>query len=158
MVACSKVERLSHKELRQRGFLEGCDADDLKDFVQTGLQFPSFLQNRDEQVSAHGGPDLDAHRILRVAHKTTDTEMLLDPAEEQLDLPARPIQLRDLQSRSREQVGEENQRQVLRRIAVADPAQRRRITPLRGVVAQLNGLIAAQPSESVDWPALCDVV
>src|ERR1039458_4100407 len=126
----------------ERDFLEWCDADDLKDFVQTRLQFQSLLQDGDEQVGAHRGPDLNAHSVFRIADKAPDAEVLLDPAEKQFDLPASPVQLGDLQGRSGEQVGEENQREFLRGVAVADPAQWGRVAPFRRIVAQLNRLIA----------------
>src|SRR4051794_40077642 len=43
--------------------------------------------------------DLDRHRALAGGVEMTDPQQLLDPAEEQLDRPAAPIQRRDLLGR-----------------------------------------------------------
>src|SRR5215212_3813700 len=53
--------------------------------------------------------DLDRHRALAGAVEMADPQQLLDPAEEQLDRPAAPIQRRDLLGRRIEVVGEQSQ-------------------------------------------------
>ena len=125
------VHGLSGKEFRQRCFLEWRDADDLQDFVQAWFEIPGLLQNCDEQIGAHGSPDLNAHGVGRIADKMMDAEVLFDPAEEQFDLPAGAIQLGDLEGRGGEQIGEKDQRARVGGIAVTDPAQRRRVAALR---------------------------
>ena len=45
------------------------------------------LDDGDQHVGGHGAPDLRLHGILAVADETFDAQMLLDPLEEQLDLP-----------------------------------------------------------------------
>ena len=117
-----EIHGWSGKEFRQRYFLEWRDADDLKDFVQTWFPLPGFLQNGDEQIGAHRGPDLNAPRVGRIADKVADAEMLFAPAEEQFDLPAGAIQLGNLEGRGGEQIGEKDQRASVRGIAVSDPA------------------------------------
>ena len=57
------------------------------------MQMQAFFQNGDEQVNGDGAPDLGAHRVGAGAIKGFDTQMLLDPFEEQFDLPAATIQL-----------------------------------------------------------------
>jgi len=47
------------------------------------------------------------HRVLVRAEKRLDAQMLLDPFEEQLDLPTAFVELGDGQSRKLEVVGEE---------------------------------------------------
>src|SRR5258707_6271249 len=41
-----------------------------------------------QQISDHGGEDLQADRVLGAAEELAKLQMLLDPAEQQLDLPA----------------------------------------------------------------------
>ena len=47
-----------------------------------------LLDDGDEHVGADGAPDLRLHRVLAGAQKLFNSKMLLDPFEEQLDLPA----------------------------------------------------------------------
>ena len=69
-------------------------------------QLEPFLQNSDQHVSADRDPDLRLHGVLAGAEKRLDAQVLLDPLEEQLDLPALPIQLRDESGRQCEVVGQ----------------------------------------------------
>lgn len=48
----------------------------------------TFFDDSDEYVSTDRDPYLRLHSILAGAQKGLDTQMLLDPLEEQLDLPA----------------------------------------------------------------------
>lgn len=57
------------------------------------------------QADAHGDPDLGHHRVLAVAQKGLDFEVLLDSLEEQFDLPARLVDLSDRAGRQAEVVG-----------------------------------------------------
>jgi hypothetical protein len=69
----------------------------------------TFFQNGDEQVNGDGAPDLGAHGVRAGAIKGFDAQMLLEPFEEQFDLPAAMIELDDGQSRQGEVVGQEDQ-------------------------------------------------
>jgi hypothetical protein len=84
----------------------------------------AFFQNRDEQVDGDGRPDLDAHRVWRGAVKGFDAQRLLDPFEEEFDLPTAAIALGDGQRRHGEVVGQEDQRLASFWIAIADAAER----------------------------------
>ena len=84
----------------------------------------TFFQNRDEQVSGDGAPDLGAHRVGRGAVKDFDARMLLDPFEEEFDLPAAAIELGDGQRRDGEVVGQEDQPLAGLGIAITDAPQR----------------------------------
>lgn len=46
------------------------------------------LEVSQQQIDAHGHPNLRHHRILAGVQEGLDLEVLLDPLEEQLDLPA----------------------------------------------------------------------
>lgn len=53
------------------------------------------LDDGDEHVGADGAPDLRLHGVLARAQKFLDPQMLLDPLEEQLHLPAALVQSGD---------------------------------------------------------------
>lgn len=60
--------------------------------MQTIGQSETFFGNSDQHVSADRDPDLRLDRVLGRTKKCLDPQMLLDPFEEQFDLPALPIQ------------------------------------------------------------------
>ena len=60
--------------------------------MKTMRQSKTFFGNRDQHVSADCDPDLRLDRVLGSTKKCLDPQMLLDPFEEQFDLPALSIQ------------------------------------------------------------------
>ena len=56
-------------------------------------QMQAFLGNGDQHVSADCNPDLRLDRVLVGAIKRLDAQMLLDPFEKQLDLPALAVKI-----------------------------------------------------------------
>ena len=104
----------------------------------------TFLQDGDEQINGDGAPDLDAHGVLTRAVEGFDAQMLLDPFEEQFDLPAALIQLRDGQRWHSEVVGQKDQMLAGLGIAIADAAQRVGIMSPGIVASQYHGLIKEQ--------------
>ena len=62
--------------------------------MKTVRQMQAFLGNGDQHVSADCNPDLRLDRVLVGAIKRLDAQVLLDPFEEQFDLPALSIQVR----------------------------------------------------------------
>ncbi len=53
------------------------------------------LEVSQQQVDAHGHPNLGHRRILADSQEGLDLEVLLDPFEEQFDLPTLLINVRD---------------------------------------------------------------
>jgi len=78
-----------------RETLEDIDAQNLEQSVEAGLQGEALFDDGDEYVDRHRNPDLRLHRVLRNADKAFDAQVLLDPFEKQLDLPAIAIELGD---------------------------------------------------------------
>ena len=74
--------------------------------MKTVGQIQAFLGNGDQHVSADRNPDLRLDRVLGGSVKRLDPQMLFDPLEEQLDLPALAIQVRDQLGFEREVVGQ----------------------------------------------------
>ena len=76
--------------------------------------------------------------------------MLLDPFEEQLDLPTASIEFGDREGRQREVVGEKDQRLVGLGILEPNASQRRREALARIEAREDDSLIADQPGGAVD--------
>jgi len=104
----------------------------------------TFFQNGDEQIDGDGRPDLDPHGVGRRAVKGFNAQMLLDPFEEQFDLPTTAIELGDGQRRDGEVVGQEDQHLASFWIAIPDAAQRDGIIALGVKAGQHHGLVETQ--------------
>jgi hypothetical protein len=81
------------KCLQERGVLEERDAQDLQDFAQTAVEFQLLLREGHQHVHAHGNPDLRLDGVDRRPLECPDAKVLLEPLQEQLDLPAALVQL-----------------------------------------------------------------
>ncbi len=74
------------KEFSDGGF-EDTEAEYLESLVVR-----AFFEDGHQGINANGGPELGAHGIGTGAIEHLDAQMLFEPAEEQLDLPALLIQ------------------------------------------------------------------
>ena len=127
----------------------------------------TLFQEGDAQMDGDGRPDLGAHGVGTRAVTGFAAPMLLDPLEEQFDLPATVIQRRAGQRGHGEVVGQKDQRLAGVRIAIADAPQRRGIIFL-GLPARCDdGLVEAQAGgfvhraevatgEAEVFPGACD--
>jgi hypothetical protein len=77
--------------------------------VHALLGTEGLVENGDEQVGAHGDPDLRLHCVFAGAVEGLDSQVLFEPFEEQLDLPTCLIDFRDDDGLDLEVVGEEDQ-------------------------------------------------
>ncbi len=114
----------------------------------------TFFQNGDEQINGDGTPDLGAHRVGTGAIKSFDAQMLLDPFEEQFDLPASAIELGDGQCRDGEVVGQKDQPLAGLGIAITDATQRVGIIVLGLQAGHHDGLVEAQAGGFVHGPGV----
>jgi hypothetical protein len=57
------------------------------------LKMQTFLRNGDQQVGRYGNPDLRLDGVLAGAKEHLDSQMLLDPFEEQFHLPTLAVQV-----------------------------------------------------------------
>ena len=89
--------------------MERIDAQVLGDFAQARIAPQFFFENGDEQVHAHRDPDLSLHRVVGVAVKVLDPQMLLDPFEEDLHPPPTSVELGNRQCWQIEVVGEKDE-------------------------------------------------
>ena len=107
----------------------------------------TFFDDGDEHVSSDSDPYLRLDRILAGTQKGFDTQMLLDPFEEQFDLPALLVKRRDHLWLEREIVGQKCD--ALPRVVLDDDApQRCGIAFARIKDRQHTGLIAQDVARS----------
>ena len=85
---------VSGKRLIYEDFLEERDRENLEQRVERGLEGKALLDDCDEDVDRDGDPDLGLHRIFGCPEEPFDPQMLLDPFEEQFDLPAAFVERR----------------------------------------------------------------
>ena len=83
------------EEVDERAALEGRLGDEAGDGLEAEPGSGPDLREPQQQVGDQRGDDLDAHRILAGAEEVPDLQVLLDPLEEQLDLPAPLVERRD---------------------------------------------------------------
>jgi hypothetical protein len=113
-----------------------------------------FFDNGHQHVNGDGSPDLNLDGILGGSIERFDTKMLLDPFEEEFDLPAALIELRDGRRWECEVVGQEDQPFVLGNIEIANTSQFVGVS-LAGVKSlQDNDLIGLDPCRLVDRPRI----
>ena len=77
--------------------------------------------------------------------------MLLDPLEEQFDLPAAFVEGADGRGRQPELIGDEHQCLARLRVPETDPAQMLGIAPAGVVTIEGDSLIADDPCRPVGW-------
>ena len=104
----------------------------------------TVFQNGDGQINGDGGPDLSAHGVWAGAVKGFDAQRLLEPFEEEFDLPAATIELGNGQSWHGEVVRQEDEGFAGFGVAIADVAQRIGIIALGVKAGGHHGLVEAQ--------------
>ena len=113
-----------------------------------------LIETGHQQVNADCDPDLSSHGVLGCAEKCFDAQVLLDPLEEQFDLPAAFVNGRDSLCWQVEVIRQEDQALSSLGIKEADTSEFFRIVSLTFVSAQANGLITAQAAGLIDWTRL----
>src|ERR671924_2378976 len=107
----------------ERHFLERVNAQNLQSSVQSSRQVEFLVEDCHYDVDGYRDPDLRLHRIRAVAVEVLDSQMLLDPSEEQLDLPAQLVEPCHGQSRDLEMVAQEDEVATAFGIEIADAAK-----------------------------------
>ena len=112
------------------------------------MQF--FLDDSNEHISCDGAPDLRLYRVLAGAEERLDAQMLLDPFEEQLDLPTLLVERTDGQRRKRQIVGQERECFAGVLVEIDHPAQNVGVTLARHRAGEAHLMIASEAGEGVD--------
>ena len=86
----------------------------------------AFLDNSDKDIHGDGNPDLSLHRIFGSTVEGLDSQMLLDPLEEEFDLPAALVEFCDRECRQSEVVGQKDKPSFLFGIVETDAPELRR--------------------------------
>ena len=76
--------------------------------LQSNAQVAQELEITKQEIDYEGGVDLGQHGVLVVADEGLDPQVLLDDAEEDLDLPAFFVDIGDGLGRQLEMVGEKD--------------------------------------------------
>src|SRR6202158_3117399 len=138
------------KYLNQGDFLEQGDAQNLQHGVEFQVQSQTLAHDGHQHRDGDGRPDLRLHGVLGESVESFDAQVLLDPFEEQLDLPAALIQLRNDECGQGKIVGEKNQLAIGLPIAVADAAKVLGRAGERKKTHQEDGLVEAQAGAFFD--------
>ena len=137
------------KQVFDGHFLEYPHAEDLEDFVECGVAVEALFEDGHQRIDAHGHPQLCAHRAGAGAVKDLDPQMLLEPAKEQLDLPALLVEPCHRQGWQPEVIGQEHQGALVFGVVNPDAAQFVRIGLGRPELLQADNVIAAQAGGAV---------
>lgn len=108
-----------------------------------------FLHDGDQNVHRHCDPYLGENGILGGSIETFDSQMLLEPSEEELHLPTASIQFGDRDCRYGEVVGQEGKAVFCHRINEFDKTQFVRIVSMGVEVDKNDGLIATESGCSI---------
>ena len=108
------------------------------------IQFQTLFDDGDQHVRGDRSPYLRLDRVFGCPKERLDTQMLLDPFEEQLDLPALFVKCANSQRRKRHVVRQELQCLASFGIGVGHLPNQLWIPFVRCVPRQLNVLIAYQ--------------
>ena len=114
------------------------------------MQTKALANNSHQHINGDGDPDLRFDRILGGAIKGLDSKMLLDPFEEQFDLPSGLVQQCDGQSRFAEVVCQKYEFLARRRIGVPDATQGVGVAMMRVKAFQNNRLIETDAKTLLD--------
>jgi len=109
----------------------------------------TFSNDGDKDIGGDGNPDLGLYRIFGSSVEGLDAEMLLDPFEEQFDLPSAFVEFGDGQRRKDEIVGQKNEMFFPFGVEVFYTAEFFWITCQRFGRNQHYGLIALQAVGSI---------
>ena len=150
---------LERKCLNYRGFLEKRDAQDLQDFVQRMFHVEFLANNGHQHIDANRNPNLRLHRVRRSPIKRLNSQMLLDPPKEQLDLPPTFVKMRNCQCWQVEVVGQEHEPLARLGVAVDHATQGFGVEFRRLRAAENDRLVAAQSRRLLDpaTGATCEV-
>src|SRR5437764_412937 len=108
-------------------------------------EMKTLLDDRHEQVDGDCDPDLSLDRVLGSAEESLDAEMLLDPFEEEFDLPATLVERANSCRWKLEMVGQEHQCLAAFRVLETDAPEMVRVALFGKRPVECDGLIADDP-------------
>src|SRR5689334_18735455 len=106
-----------------RHFLKRVNTQQLQSSVQGSGQTQLLVSDSHDQINGDGNPDLCLHRVGARSIVVLDSEMALDPAEEQLDPPPQTVNQGHRQRRDLEMVGQKDQIPLRLDVEITDLSQ-----------------------------------
>ncbi len=122
----------------------------MENLVQTEIESELLFHDGDEHVNGDRHPDLSLHGVLRGTEKGFEAEGLLDPPEEQFDLPTGSIEWCAGQGREQQIGGEKNEAPAVVGSEVVEAPQGTGIKLRRFRSGQQNGWVGPESGGRVD--------
>ena len=135
-------------------FLEHIYLHEMQEVAQRNTYSEFFVRHQSDQIDANSNPDLGLHRIERVAKEVFDHQVLLEPFEEQFDLPALLVNGCNGHCGQVQPIAQEHQIELRFLVEELDPSQWCRVGLLGLVGQQLDRLIGAYPCAGVEGMAV----
>ena len=156
-----KGQNIIHSR-RFQEFLKSASSEEvelkqLSQLLEADTEAAEELEVAEQKVSNQGHIDLSHDCILGVSDKGFDLQILLDEAEEGLDLPAFLVDIGDSPGGEVEVVGQKDVVLAGRLVPVADPAQSGRVVVPFGS-GQLDNLVGGDAQATVGLVPLDDPV
>jgi hypothetical protein len=144
------------QHLLERDFLEHIDLHEMQEVAQRNVHAEFFVRHQSDQIDTNGNPDLRLHCVERVAKEVLDHQVLLEPFEEQLDLPALLVNGCNGQCGQVQPIAQEHQIELRLFVEEFDSSQESGIGILGLVGQQLDCLIGAYARAGVEGVAVHD--
>lgn len=141
----------------ERIFLKHVDAQDLQGSPPTFRDLMNLLETGYQEVDADRDPNLGFDGVLAGAVEGFDTQVLLDPFEEQLDVPTTLVDGGDTKSGEIKMVGQEDQRLARFRITEADAKKPLWIRSLAARTLEADDLVTPRATGSIHFSRLHDI-
>jgi hypothetical protein len=138
------------KYMEQRFFLENSDAQNLENCVKALLQMQPLLDDGYQDVDRDGDPYLGLHGVLRGPEERLDPQMLLDPPEEEFDLPPLLVEQSDTFRRKGKIVCQKNQVLLVLDVEESDATEFVGVMLRRVDSREDDGLVGPYPGRFVD--------
>jgi len=135
--------------LNNGSFLKNVDLQNLQNCVEVAGEVESLFQDGDQQINADSDPDLGFDGVGRCAVKGFDSQMLLDPAEEELHLPALLVNIGDGFCGNGKDIGQVDKTFVGVQVHVGHPAQGLRVGSSGFLACEKNALIGTESQRFV---------
>ena len=121
--------------------------------MQSNAQVAQELEITQQEINDECGVDLGQDGVFRISDEGLDLQVLLDEAEEDLDLPAFFVDIGDSLGRQPEMVGEKNVALAGGSVPVGDAAQGNKAFLGFGA-GQPDGLVGEQSLAFIDFVVL----
>ena len=140
-----------------RLLLKRVDAQNLQNPAEAFVESMNLIETGHHEVNADRDPDLGFHGVVGCAVEGLDAQVLLDPFEEQFDVPAILVDLCDGGGRQAEVIGDEDKALTGVSINETDAAEFFGIATFAFARLQSDALVAAKSGGFVDGSRLADI-